>query len=92
MGLSLARRRELRPGGRILVFDLSQEPNRTLILYPDKRLAVEKTLFGTGPRHNPDIPGIAARVCGGGDEELGRRPRRTLAASLSIWRFASGFH
>lgn len=71
MRTSLARRREVWPDGRILVFDLSQQPNKVLTLNPDGKSAVEQTLLNTGPREDPDMLRIVAGMRDGSAESLG---------------------
>jgi hypothetical protein len=95
MRLSLSRRRELRADGTILVFDLSEEPNRVLKLDPDKMLAEEQTLPDTGPRHDPDILKMVADLRDGAAEDLGtkevdRQPAQGFRAihknnDITIW-------
>jgi len=71
MHLNLSRRREERSDGRILVFDVSQAPNRTLILDPSRKTAIEETLPNTKPSQNPDFLKIAASLSDGSAEDLG---------------------
>lgn len=73
MRLSLSRRREIWPDGRILVFDLSRNPNKTLILIPQNKWAVEKTLTGTRPRSDPDLLRILSAMRDGPARDLGTR-------------------
>jgi hypothetical protein len=73
MRLSLSRRREIWPNGDVLVFDLSQQPIRTLILKPEKKLAIEESLTGTGPRSDPDLLGLLGRMRAQSAETLGVR-------------------
>lgn len=81
---SLSRRREVRPDGTILVFDLSQEPNRTLILNPERRTAVEQTLLNSEPRQDPDFLRILAGMRDGKSDDLGVKE--------IDGRLAHGFH
>ena len=73
MRLSLTRRREHWPDGRILIFDLSQKPIRTTVLYPDTKRAVEKTYTEDGPMRDPDTLGILLTMQDGTEEDLGVR-------------------
>ncbi len=84
MRIDLTRRREIWPGGRIIVFDLSGEPIRMLTLMPERKFAIEKTFHGRGPTSDPDLLGIAAAMKAGSAERLGAK---TLNA-----RNAEGFH
>jgi outer membrane lipoprotein-sorting protein len=81
---SLTRRREERDDGSILVFDLSQEPNRTLTLFPEQKLAIEETLTGAGPAQDPDILRILGGMRNGNAEDLGMKKIGR--------RLAQGFH
>lgn len=69
----LTRRREVRPDGTILVFDLSQAPVRVLTLFPDGKTAVEKTYVGSEPAKDPDLLGIVASMLDGDAEDLGTK-------------------
>jgi hypothetical protein len=84
MHLTLSRRREVRPDGTVLVFDLSQQPNRTLILCPERKSAVEQTLLNTGSRQDPDFLRMLAAMRDGSAEDLG--------AKQVEGRLAQGFH
>ena len=84
MRLSRARRREIRPDGDVLVFDLSQEPNRVLTLKIEQKAAIEQTLSGTGSRSDPDLLGLLGRMRAQSAEQLGVRE--------IDGRTAEGFH
>jgi len=60
MRLSLTRRREIWPDGSILVFDLSGQDIKILTLYPKRKIAIEKTILGAGPRRDPDLLAMVA--------------------------------
>ena len=81
---SLNRRREERDDGSILVFELSQDPVRSLTLVPEQTLAIEKTLTGAGPAQDPDILRTLGDVRNGDAEDLGMKKIGG--------RLAQGFH
>ena len=72
MRLSLSRRREIWHDGRILVFDLSQEPISILTLIPEQKVAIEKTLLGKGPSRDFDLLKMISVMHEGAAEDLGR--------------------
>lgn len=80
----LSRRREVRPNGTILVFDLSQQPVRMLTLNPGAKSAVETTLLNTAPTQDPDFLRMVAGMAGRDVEDLGRKE--------IDGRSAQGFH
>lgn len=84
MRLSLSRRREIRPNGEVLVFDLSQAPIRVLTLDPARKTAVEKTLLNTEPTKDPDLLAILSDIQDGTEEDLGVKEVEG--------RMAQGFH
>ncbi len=59
MALSRTRKRVIHPQGHIGIHDFSREPNRMLVLYPEQKVAVEKTLTNVGTRKGPDILAMA---------------------------------
>jgi subtilisin family serine protease len=71
MQRSLSSRREIRPDGRILIFDLSQKPVRILALEPAKKTATEVTLSNAGPIEDFDLLGILGRIKDGTEKDLG---------------------
>jgi outer membrane lipoprotein-sorting protein len=81
---SLTRRREERDDGNILVFDKSQEPNKTLALIPEKKTAIETTLIGPEPGKEPDILQTLRDMRNGTAENLGMQKVEG--------RLAQGFH
>jgi len=68
---NLSIRREERDDGTILVFDMSQKPVRTLVLYPDEKLAIEGVLLDRGPLKDPDLLRMIASRQDGTEEDLG---------------------
>ena len=84
MRLSRARRREIWSNGDVLVFDLSQAPNRSLRLMTERKAAIEKTYSGTGPRSDPDLLGLLGPMRAQSAEQLGVRQ--------IDGRTAEGFH
>jgi len=81
---SLTRRREERDDGNILVFDMSQEPNKILALIPEKKTAIETTLIGQRPGKEPDILQTLRDMRNGTAENLGMQKVEG--------RLAQGFH
>ena len=81
---SLTRRREERDDGNILVFDMSQEPNKVLALIPEKKTAIETTLIGPEPGKEPDILQTLRDMRNGTAENLGMKRVEG--------RLAQGFH
>lgn len=81
---SLSRRRQERPDGTIIIFDLGSKPVRSLTLRPDMKLAVEKTLTGFSPTQDPNLLQILAEIKDGKEEPLGVREMEG--------RQATGFH
>ena len=70
---NLSVRREERDDGTILIFDMSQKPVRTLVLYPDEKLAREGVLLDRGPLKDPDLLRMIASRQDGTEEDLGLR-------------------
>ncbi len=84
MLLSLTRRREIWPDGSIHVFDLSGQDLKILSLYPKRKIAIEETILGAGPRRDPDLLAIVAAKREAKAEDLGTRQING--------RLAQGFH
>jgi hypothetical protein len=84
MRLSPQRRREIWPDGEVFVVDLSQSPNRTLLLQPEQRRAVEEVLKGTGPRQDPNLLQALSTMRDQAAQRLGVRKLHD--------RNAEGFH
>lgn len=70
--LSLSRRRETRPDGSTMVVDLSQQPVRTLTLFPKERHAVEAILAGTRATEDPDLLRMLGDSQDGRGQSLGQ--------------------
>ncbi len=68
---NLSVRREERDDGSILVFDMAQKPVRTLVLYPDKKLAREEVMLDRGPLKDPDLLRMIASRQNGNEDDLG---------------------
>jgi hypothetical protein len=68
---NLSVRREERDDGSIFIFDMSQKPVRTLVLYPDKKLAREEVMLDRGPLKDPDLLRMIASRQNGNEEDLG---------------------
>ena len=68
---NLSVRREEKDDGSIFIFDMSQEPVRTLVLYPDKKIAREEVLLNRGPLKDPDLLRMIANRQNGTEEDLG---------------------
>jgi outer membrane lipoprotein-sorting protein len=83
MRLDLSHRREIRPEGIVLVFDLAQTPNRVLTLVPYAKYAYEEVLDGTGPRRDPDLLGLLEAYEGEAE---------SLGSETMDGRTVEGFH
>ncbi len=68
---NLSVRREERDDGSIFIFDMSQKPVKTLVLYPDKKIAREEVLLDRGPLKGPDLLRMIAGRQNGMEEDLG---------------------
>jgi hypothetical protein len=68
---NLSVRREERDDGSIFIFDMSQKSIKTLVLYPDKKLAREEVLLDRGPLKGPNMLRIIAGRQNGMEEDLG---------------------
>lgn len=68
---NLSVRREERDDGSIFIFDMSQKPVKTLVLYPDKKIAREEVLLARGPLKDPDLLRMIASRQNGMEEDLG---------------------
>ena len=68
---NLSVRREERDDGSIFIFDMAQKPVRTLVLYPDKKLARQEVLLDRGPLKDPDLLTMIANRQNGKEEDLG---------------------
>jgi hypothetical protein len=68
---NLSVRREERDDGSIAIFDMSQKPVKTLVLYPYKKLAREEVLLDRGPLRDPDLLRMIAARQNGLEEDLG---------------------
>jgi len=71
MRKNLSVRREERDDGSIFIFDMSQKPVKTLVLYPDKKIAREEVLLNRGPLKDPDLLRMIAGRQNGTEEDLG---------------------
>ncbi|MHC4636050.1 MAG: hypothetical protein ACYTBV_00945 [Planctomycetota bacterium] len=68
---NLSVRREERDDGSIFICDMSQKPVKTLVLYPDKKLAREEVLLDRGSLKDPDLLKMIAGRQNGTEEDLG---------------------
>ena len=68
---NLSVRREERDDGSIYIYDMSQKPVKTLVLYPDKKIAREEVLLDRGPLKDPDLLRMIAGRQNGMEEDLG---------------------
>lgn len=73
MRLSLARRREIWPDGHVFVVDLSQSPNRTLMLQPETKQSIETVIRNSPSRQDPNLLESLTRMRAQDAERLGQR-------------------